>query len=205
MSVEHWVGVAVLSQKYCITIGLENARVHLLNIHDIDPSFMLRLAWDCKIPEFIEPSMERLLALPYSRLEAKHMLDLVGELSAIIISAREDITHHRARLISHAEPLLHSLLCPNSTACSTNWPIAYGSAVRMLANPDRPMSGRLVLQVLEAETVPGVHSECFQWTIRRLCDSKVFWKEEEIVALATIRAREIIDRDSALLPRRHYI
>lgn len=158
----------------------------------------MRLALQYHRPELVQAGVVSLLTPPFAVLTAENLRDLEPELMAIINKYRHKITSHRMTLVCHLAAFVHSYRCNTKAECESQWPVAYRSCTRQLANPTSASTGRDILARFQQEIIPGMNPECFRATMDTIEASQGFWKEERLTIEAVTEVRALVQDEDRL-------
>jgi hypothetical protein len=188
LSIDDWLGVLEIAQKYLIDIAIQQAVDAPTSPRaqaELSPGAQLRICWEFNLSNLYDRAITEVLNVrPFPGCSVNDYHDLGPELATQVQEIYRQASTARLMLITYIPPFQHSQVdCSGPDTqrqCEFNWREAYGAFTRFLCHTERFYSGRAVLDKFARENIQGMNPICKSEMVEKMRGA--FLKEEVIFA-----------------------
>jgi hypothetical protein len=210
LTLDEWLGVLELGQKYLVDVAVMQAREKLTSaeaLKELSIAAQLRIVWEFRLEDLYETLVEAILAIrPFPCFDARALMDLEPVLMAEINKIYHQARQVRDRLVAFVPELRHDdTFCIGSSTrdkCGLNWREVYCTYTRLLCHTTRGYSARSLLGKISREPVAGMDPFCKEHMVQYMNDG--FAKEDEVFAEGKATLLQLLKSTRPLLPHRSF-
>jgi hypothetical protein len=185
LTLDDWLGVLQISQKYCVDAGVIRAKDQITSSEmsgQLSPAANTHIAWEFNMEDIYEEHVNALVGIrPFPCWNLDDFMDIGNRVMQQVQEVYHRVRVNREQLISYIPPFRHNTEYCSAIAaqqeCAMNWREVYATLTRLLSHTERFYSGRELLERLSRQTVDGMNENCKEGMIEYITQG--FLREED--------------------------